>query len=66
LSVIGSSQPPRSTTTISKRNSAHLLIEALIDLRNLRNPALALGVLQCQDLLVRPVKVISNVRYLLI
>jgi hypothetical protein len=50
----------------SRTRAAHLLIEALIDLRNLHDPALALSVLQRQNLFVRPVKVISNVRYLLI
>jgi hypothetical protein len=45
---------------------ARLLIEALIDLRNLHDPALTLGVLQRQNLFVRPVKVIRNVGYLLI
>ena len=43
-----------------------LLIEALIDLRNLHDPALALGVLQGQNLFVRPMKVIGNVGYLLV
>jgi len=38
----------------------------LIDLRNLADPALSLSVLQRQYLLVRPVKVICNIRYLLI
>ena len=41
-------------------------IEAPVDLCNLRHPTLALGVLQGQDLLMRPVKVIRNVRYLLV
>jgi len=50
----------------SQTTAAHLLIEALIDLRNLHDPALALGVLQRQNLFVRPVKVIRNVGYLLI
>jgi hypothetical protein len=43
-----------------------LFIETLVDLRDLRNPALALGMFQRQNLFVRPVKVISNIRYLLI
>jgi hypothetical protein len=42
------------------------LIESLVDLRDLRDPSLTLGVLERQDLVVRPVKVIGNVRYLLI
>ena len=50
----------------SKTGAAHLLIEALVDLGNLHNPALALGMLQNQNLVVRPVEVISDVRYLLI
>jgi hypothetical protein len=50
----------------SKITAAHLLIEALVDLRNLPDPALAFGVLQRQELFVRPVKVIRNVGYLLI
>jgi hypothetical protein len=50
----------------SKRRSAHLLVEALIDLSDLRDPALALGVLQRKNLFVRPMKVIGDVRYLLV
>jgi len=50
----------------SKNRSAHLFVEALIDLRDLRDPALALSVLQRQNLLVRPMKVIGDVRYLLV
>jgi hypothetical protein len=38
----------------------------LIDLCDLGDPALALGVLQRQNLFVRPMKVIGDVRYLLI
>jgi len=38
----------------------------LVDLGNLGDPALAFAVLQRQDFLVRPVKVIGNVRYLLV
>jgi hypothetical protein len=45
---------------------AHLLVEAMIDLCDLRDPALTLGVLQRKNLFVRPMKVISNVRYLLV
>lgn len=43
-----------------------LVIEALIDFCNLGDPSLALGMLQSDYFFVRPVKVISNVRYLLI
>jgi hypothetical protein len=43
-----------------------LFIEPLVDLRDLSDPALALGVFQRQNLFVRPVKVIGNIRYLLI
>jgi hypothetical protein len=43
-----------------------LFIEPLVDLRDLSDPALALGVFQRQNLFVRPVKVIGYVRYLLI
>jgi hypothetical protein len=50
----------------SRTHAAHLFIEALIDLGNFRDPALAFGVLQSQNLFVRPVKVIGNIRYLLI
>jgi len=50
----------------SQTTAAHLRIKALIDLRNLHDPALALGVLQRQNLFVRPVKVIGNVGYLLV
>jgi len=38
----------------------------LIDFGNLCDPALTLGMLKRQNLGVRPVKVICNVRYLLI
>jgi hypothetical protein len=43
-----------------------LVVETLVDLGNLGNPTLALSVLERHDLLVRPMKVIRNVRYLLI
>ena len=43
-----------------------LVVEALVDLGNLADPTLAFGVFQRQDFVVRPVKVIRNVRYLLI
>jgi hypothetical protein len=43
-----------------------LIVESLVDLGDLGDPTTALGVLQRQNLLVRPVKVIGNVRYLLI
>ena len=42
------------------------LVETLVDLGDLRDPTLALGMLERQDLVVRPVKVIGNVRYLLV
>jgi hypothetical protein len=54
-------EPPRL-----KSERACLLVEALIDLCDLRDPALALCVLQRKDLFVRPMKVIGDVRYLLI
>jgi len=44
----------------------HLFIESPIDLGDLSDPALALAVFEREDLVVRPVKVIGNVRYLLI
>jgi hypothetical protein len=50
----------------SKTRSALLIVEALVDLCDLSDPTPALGVLQRQNFLVRPVKVISNIRYLLI
>jgi len=43
-----------------------LFIEAPVDLCDLGDPTLALGVLERQDFFVRPVKVIRNIRYLLI
>jgi hypothetical protein len=43
-----------------------LIVEAPINFCDLSNPALSLGMLQRQDFIVRPVKVIRNVRYLLI
>ena len=42
-----------------------LLVEAAVDLRDLRDPLLSLTVFEPEDLLVRPVKVIGDVRYLL-
>ena len=50
----------------SKTRSPLLVVETLVDLGNLGNPTLALSVLERHDLLVRPMKVIRNVRYLLI
>jgi hypothetical protein len=50
----------------SKSHSAHLLVEALINLGDFCNPALALRMVQRQNLFVRPVKMIGNVGYLLI
>jgi hypothetical protein len=50
----------------SKTRTALLVIETVVDLCNLGNPTLAFRMLQRQNLLVRPVKVIRNVRYLLI
>jgi hypothetical protein len=43
-----------------------LLVETLVDFCDFLNPALTLKVVQFENLCVRPVKVISNVRYLLI
>jgi hypothetical protein len=48
------------------RVDSALLVETPIDLRDLGNPTPALGMVQCQNLPLRPVKVIGNVRYLLI
>jgi hypothetical protein len=42
-----------------------LLVQAAVDLRDLRDPLLSLTVFEPEDLLVRPVKVIGDVRYLL-
>jgi hypothetical protein len=50
----------------SRTKSTLPVVEALIDLRDLGDPMLAVGMFQRQYFLVRPVKVISNVRYLLI
>lgn len=49
-----------------KLNWTCLVVEALVDFRDLLDPALALKVVQFENLCVRPVKVISNIRYLLI
>jgi hypothetical protein len=46
--------------------TVHCFIAPAIDLCDLHHPALALVMLDRQDLFVRPVKVIRNVRYLLI
>jgi hypothetical protein len=50
----------------STTKPARLFVETLVDLCNLGNPTLALSMLQRQNSLVRPMKVIRNVRYLLI
>jgi len=50
----------------SKSSSAHLLVEALIDLGDFCNPALTFSMLHRQNLFVRPVKVIGDISYLLI
>jgi len=42
------------------------IVESPIDLCDLVDPALSLGVLEPENLLVRPVKVIRDVRYLLV
>jgi hypothetical protein len=47
-------------------NWTRLVVEALVDFGDFLNPALALKVIQFENLCVRPVKVISNIRYLLI
>jgi hypothetical protein len=41
------------------------VIEAAVDLRDLRDPLFPFTMFERQDLLVRPVKVIRDVRYLL-
>jgi len=43
-----------------------LFVKTLVDPGYLGDPALALAVFERHDLFVRPVKVIGNVRYLLI
>ena len=42
------------------------VVEPAVDLRDLRDPLLPLTVFEPEDLLVRPVKVIRDVRYLLV
>jgi hypothetical protein len=44
----------------------YLRIETLMNLGNLCHPALALSMLQGENLFVRPVKIIGNVGYLLV
>jgi hypothetical protein len=43
-----------------------LFVESPVDLGDLCDPALTLAVFERENLVVRPVKVIGNVRYLLI
>jgi hypothetical protein len=43
-----------------------LFVEPPVDLRDLLDPTLPLGVLEPENLLVRPVEVIRDVRYLLV
>ena len=50
----------------SKTRLVLLVIETLVDLCDLLHPTLALRMIQRQDLLMRPVKVVRNIRYLLI
>jgi len=50
----------------SERRLFHLFIESLIDPGDFGDPSLALAMFERKDLLMRPVKVISNVRYLLV
>jgi hypothetical protein len=45
---------------------AQLIVKPLVDFGDLANPAIAFSVFQMKYLVVRPVKVIRNVRYLLI
>ncbi len=45
--------------------SLQLLVQASIDPGDLFHPGRAFPMLQAQDLFVRPVKVISHIRYLL-
>ena len=44
----------------------YLFVEALVDLGDLGDPTLAFSMLERQDLLVRPMKVIGDICYLLI
>jgi hypothetical protein len=59
-------RPFLQTSAASRTRSAFSVVDALVDPCNLGDPTLTLGVLERQYFLVRPVKVIRNVRYLLI
>jgi hypothetical protein len=48
------------------KSAVVFLVETPVDLRDLGDPALPLGVFEPENLLVRPVKVIRDVRYLLV
>jgi hypothetical protein len=56
----------RRTKAATRSRLFGLLVEALVYLGDLLDPALSLAVLQREDFFVRPVKVKRDVRYLLI
>jgi hypothetical protein len=43
-----------------------LLVEPVVDLCDLGDPALTFGMIERQDLFVRPVKMVRHIRYLLV
>jgi hypothetical protein len=46
--------------------SGRLIIQALVDTPNLSHPTLPLAVLHLHDLVIRPVQMVRNIRYLLV
>src|SRR5262249_37221324 len=58
--------PFSPVTAACIRLALGLLIEAPVDAGDFRDPALALAMVQRQNLLVRPMKVIRHIRYLLV
>src|SRR3982074_905472 len=61
----GASSTPAGRQTTSWAG-ASLLIEPLVDAADLGHPPLPLTMVQLHDLVTRPVKVIGEVRYLLV
>lgn len=51
---------------LSSHVARRVLVQTLVDLRDLRDPLLALCVLERENLFVRPVEMERDVRYLLV
>src|SRR5262245_6609978 len=58
--------PSSCITACSYGSTATVVVQAAIDLDDLLHPARAFAMLEVQDLVVRPMKVIRQVRYLFV